>query len=64
MLLGVVEDSKTMNVDLVESSLLGYTEGFKKVMRQALHFSPLIGVNNCDLNKDVVDGHLVDEYLK
>jgi len=58
---GREEALKTINVDLVESSLLDYTEGFKKSMLQAFHFNPSINVDDFDLSKDVVNDHLIDD---
>ncbi|KAK7372965.1 hypothetical protein VNO80_06357 [Phaseolus coccineus] len=58
---GQKEGLETANSDVLESSLLGYTKGFKKAMHQALHFSPTINPDNFDLNKDVVDGYLIND---
>ncbi|KAK7382403.1 hypothetical protein VNO80_01254 [Phaseolus coccineus] len=58
---GREEALKTTNANLMESSLLGYTECFRKSVHQALHFSPSINVDEFDLNKDIADGHPVDD---
>jgi len=55
------EEPKTKNTNLVESSLFDYTEGFKKVMRLTIYFSPNVNPKNFDIDKDVIDGHLVDD---
>ncbi|KAL9325806.1 hypothetical protein ACSQ67_006451 [Phaseolus vulgaris] len=55
------EEPKTKNTNLVESSLFDYTEGFKKVMRPTIYFSPNVNPKNFDIDKDVIDGHLVDD---
>jgi len=44
-----IQNSKTKfkpeNVKLVTADLQGYTEGFKKVMCQSMHFGPALDVN-------------------
>jgi len=52
---------KAENANIVEYSLLGYTKGFKKALRHAICFSPNVKPGDFDLEKDVIDGHLVDD---
>lgn len=47
--------------NLVDSSILGYAKGFKKALRQAIFFSSNSSPENFNLDKDVVDGRLVNE---
>jgi len=48
------------NFQLQKAYVDAYEEGFMKAVRQALVFSPNLQVSQFDLDKDVVDGQLVD----
>jgi len=47
--------------DLDEVGLEGYSEGFKKAARQVVYFEPSLDSSKFILEKDVVDGKLIDD---
>jgi len=52
---------KEVKIQLQRGCVEVYEEGFMKAMRQALLFSPDLELTRFDIDKEVVDSHLVDD---
>jgi len=47
--------------ELVDAGVEAYSEGFKKAARQASFFKPSLDSSKFSMDKDVVNGELVDK---